>query len=159
MIIPINFASSSNSDARLPPQLARIGTDEVVLIELQGALQVEGDRAGQQVGKLHFANDDEKPTLTIGHHLLEGKVVKLPKPLAVLYKRQASTPGALDDPSREDSGSDVGYDVVGVVKRKLIFSKRPIPIVSTPSVSSAVNGGESGGNASGNAKASLKWQR
>lgn len=57
MIIPIHLPAPSSSNAAvLPPQLVRIGANEVVLIELQGALQVEGDRSGQMAGKLHFTD-------------------------------------------------------------------------------------------------------
>lgn len=53
MLIPINISSSSTLP--LPPQLAKLGNDELVLIELQGTLDVEctasSDRDGQMVGK------------------------------------------------------------------------------------------------------------
>lgn len=56
MLIPITFNASSSGNPKLPPALARISHDEVVLIELQGALQVEcnhpSERDGQLVGKL-----------------------------------------------------------------------------------------------------------
>jgi hypothetical protein len=58
MIIPITFPSpstESNVDSpRLPPQLAKLGHDEFVLIELQGSLSVEGvaTTRGQLVGTL-----------------------------------------------------------------------------------------------------------
>lgn len=51
MIIPITVAAGSSSRL-LPPQFAQFGADEVVLIEMQGALEVEGDSSGQFVGKL-----------------------------------------------------------------------------------------------------------
>ena len=56
MIIPVNIATSSTGPT-LPPQLAKFGTDELVLIELQGLLDVEGDTAGQLVGKLDLETD------------------------------------------------------------------------------------------------------
>lgn len=52
MIIPINVAAAGSSTCRLPPQFAQFGTNEVVLVEMQGALDVEGDSNGQFVGKL-----------------------------------------------------------------------------------------------------------
>ena len=52
MIIPINVSPPGSSSASLPPQFAQFGTDEVVLVEMQGALEVEGDSKGQHVGKL-----------------------------------------------------------------------------------------------------------
>lgn len=52
MLIPITI--SSLSTAPLPPQLAALGNDELVLIELQGSLDVEctdsSERDGQMVG-------------------------------------------------------------------------------------------------------------
>lgn len=57
MIIPINIPSTSAStENKLPPQLAKIGTDEIVLIELQGSFEVEGDARGQVAANLRFEN-------------------------------------------------------------------------------------------------------
>ena len=55
MLIPINIDLPGPSTPRrpqLPPQLVQFGTDELLLIELQGALEVEGNADGQLVGKL-----------------------------------------------------------------------------------------------------------
>ena len=53
MIIPINLLNTSTvSSDSLPPQLAQFGTDELVLVEMQGSLEVEGSKAGQRIGKL-----------------------------------------------------------------------------------------------------------
>lgn len=55
MIIPINLSdpgTSASTGHSLPPQFAQFGTNEVVLIELQGSLDVEGNKEGQLVGKL-----------------------------------------------------------------------------------------------------------
>lgn len=57
MLIPITVATSIASERTLPPQFAQYGTDEVVLIELQGCLEVEGTVSGQMVGKLDLTND------------------------------------------------------------------------------------------------------
>lgn len=57
MIIPIRVASSS-PNPKLPPGLAKISHDEIILVELQGALEVEynhpSERDGKPVGKLKF---------------------------------------------------------------------------------------------------------
>ena len=71
-------------------------------------------------------------TLLIGHHLLEGKPASLPKPLAILEK--------VSPPSQEEDCSDgmdgrcddqVRWKIVAVVKRKIVFSKRPMPVAAT----------------------------
>ena len=55
MIISINVASSSINN-KLPPGLAKISHEEVVLVELQGSLEVEcthiSESDGKFVGKL-----------------------------------------------------------------------------------------------------------
>jgi hypothetical protein len=55
--------------------------------------------------------------LIIGHHVLTGKVSKFEKPLAIMQKI-------------ESGGSGIEYKVQGIIKRKLIFSERPRPIVA-----------------------------
>jgi len=73
----------------------------------------------------------EKPTLKIAYHLLEGKLVTLQKPLAVLLRNNGADP--------------VTFDMVAIVKQKLVFSKRPVPIVGASAaalVSSSGDGNE-----------------
>lgn len=50
--INVNLSRLSSSHRQLPPQLVQFGTDEIMLVELQGALEVEGNQDGQLVGKL-----------------------------------------------------------------------------------------------------------
>ncbi|KAG6865975.1 hypothetical protein C0991_009977 [Blastosporella zonata] len=140
----------AEDDCVLPPGLAKISHDEVVLIELQGALEVEGnhpsERDGKLVGKLTVDTVTNKSTLLIGHHLLEGKITNLAKPLAILLRsRTASTTtvsgtGVMDvemfihnDDEETHNAVDmkqVEWDMVALVKRKIVFSKRPMPIVN-----------------------------
>jgi chromosome transmission fidelity protein 8 len=60
MIIPINVAPPS-SNSKLPPGLAKISHEEIVLIELQGTLEVEcthiSESDGKLVGKLKIDED------------------------------------------------------------------------------------------------------
>ncbi|KAH7913535.1 Ctf8-domain-containing protein [Hygrophoropsis aurantiaca] len=134
MIIPISVSSKENNDI-FPPSLARLGNDDLVLIELQGSLEVEcnesSSRDGRLVGKLNVDNPD-KPTLLIGHHLLEGKIVTLPKPLGVLHRntpiQNPKTQGESLDRSQSDQDEVDGWSIVAMVKKKLVFSKRPMPI-------------------------------
>ena len=88
-----------------------------------------------------------KPTLRIGHHLLEGKIVSLPKPLAVLQRICAPPP---PQPPQTDKGGDgdvdvdvaiqhgdikddnnvaTSYAIRTLIRKKIVFSKRPTPIV------------------------------
>jgi len=87
---------------------------------------------------------------------LEGKIVSLPKPLAVLQRVKAASPnprlpngegdaedgdGDIDVDMREqsevrDSGSDnsilpaaTSYAMRTLIRKKIVFSKRPTPIV------------------------------
>ncbi|KAH0833007.1 chromosome transmission fidelity protein 8 [Lanmaoa asiatica] len=121
---------------------------EVFLIELQGTLDVQGSEStakdGQLIGTLNTA-DMNKLTLVIGHHLLEGKVVSLPKPLGVLHKHvRKLDPACVHAPGEgEGEGEKVNkgneqvrWDVTAVVKKKIVFSKRPMPITKPTSTAS-----------------------
>jgi chromosome transmission fidelity protein 8 len=55
MLIPLTFPSSNGVYPKLPPTIAKVSHDEVVLIELQGVLEITGDekdKEGQLVGML-----------------------------------------------------------------------------------------------------------
>ncbi|KAF7971068.1 hypothetical protein HWV62_22125 [Athelia sp. TMB] len=135
MLIPITIsAGSPSASAPLPPQLAKLGNDELVLIELQGALDVEctdpSERDGQLVGKFRLDEGSDKPTLSIGHHLLEGKIVSLSKPLGVMQRTSGARGAVMGDEGMEEvAAASVQWDVVAIVKKKIVFSKRPMPIV------------------------------
>ncbi|TFY73571.1 hypothetical protein EWM64_g10441 [Hericium alpestre] len=150
LIIPVTLAlGHSAGESALPPALAQIGTSELALIELQGSLEVQGDRRGQTVGKLTIDADGKvcfltvsrfsklimhenlkgKPTLLIGYHLLEGKVVSLSKPLAVLHCAAPSSASG-DVMDVDDSAPEPpSYEICAIVRKKLVFSKRPMPMV------------------------------
>lgn len=152
MMIPVHVNLGGYPSRPLPPQLVQFGTDEVVLVELQGSLEVEGNLNGQYVGKLTVDGEkvssclfavasvwcrppQKKSTLRIGHHLLEGKLVNLPKPLAVMHRPSNSLDPPEDDPmdygdeGPEHARQPPRWDIVAVVKRKMVFAKRPMPMV------------------------------
>ena len=57
MIIPINTTGSSEKSlTKFPPQLAKLGSDELILIELQGSFHIEGDASGQLAARLRLDN-------------------------------------------------------------------------------------------------------
>ncbi|KAG2107247.1 Ctf8-domain-containing protein [Suillus discolor] len=140
-VIDVSVSLSNVFNPKLPSCVAKLGHDELILIELQGTLDIECDedttRDGQFVGKLNL-NDTNKPTLTIGHHLLEGKIVTLPKPLGVMHRKESSkrqggypTDGDSSRSVEDTWNPGVSWGIVAVVKKKIVFSKRPMPILNS----------------------------
>jgi len=155
MLIPITRPSPSSIAPPLPPNLIKLGST-LLLLELQGSLEVfgtpEDGEGGGVVGELRMTG--EKARLQIGHHLLEGKIVTLPKPLVVLRKRiptsLTSQPSfhatEEDDPSAKDednmsveTGGEGGtsYEVVEVVRKKVVFARRPALVMGKPAANGA----------------------
>jgi len=142
--VPIAVTPPNAFSPKLPPCIVTLGHDGLFLIELQGTLDVQCPewtaKDGQLIGMLNAA-DMNKPTLVIGHHLLEGEVVNLPKPLGVLHK-QVRNPGssAVHAPDAEGEGEKEGkqvrWDVTAVVKKKVVFAKRPMPVAKPASTAS-----------------------
>ncbi|XP_023934225.1 chromosome transmission fidelity protein 8 homolog isoform X2 [Bicyclus anynana] len=94
------------------------GVPEWAIIELQGLIQMKKeDQSGPTVvGDLHYFSRNRHPVLILGHHVLNGKEVKLEQPMAVIEK--------------DDTTS---YKVKAIVKKKLLFKSRPKPIISNVS--------------------------
>ena len=63
MIIPVNIAlgSASENGTKFPPQLVQFGSEGLILIELQGKLDVAGENDGQTIGTLKV---DEATVIT-----------------------------------------------------------------------------------------------
>jgi len=86
------------------------------IVELQGKLEVrngtqEGTFDGRYFGDLHF-DSSNTPILILGHHILQGKIIKLDKPFAVIEKEEKQ------------------FNVKALVKEKIIFKSRPKPIIT-----------------------------
>ncbi|PFH53145.1 hypothetical protein AMATHDRAFT_138297 [Amanita thiersii Skay4041] len=142
MIIPITVSPplSTGGGSKLPPPFVKVSHEEIMLIELQGSLNVKaaepGDRNGKLVGYLRMDETGTKPTLEIGHHLLEGKIVQLVKPIAVLSRLKIVDSDKLEEQGEGEStgtdkgeeGGDKGWGISAVVKRKIVFGKRPMPV-------------------------------
>ena len=80
--------------------------NELAIIELQGQLiSMEGSFANQKIGPLIF--DGDHATLTIGNHLLHGKIHKLKAPLAVVER------GSVDN-----------IPIIAIIRQKVVFSER-----------------------------------
>lgn len=106
MRIPIHTggAPGHGLSGDVPPPLVRLSPDgELVLVELQGSLEMDGsDVHGDHVlGTLTFpAGRENQPVLQISHHRLEGTFVKLRRPLAVMVKQtQAPSPTTPSSPN------------------------------------------------------------
>ncbi|KAL5962508.1 hypothetical protein TSMEX_009751 [Taenia solium] len=101
--------------AQVTKKKANTGVEEWGLIELQGELvdKTDGRLDGKVVGDLHFTL--QEPVFIIGHHILHGIVVDLPKPFAVLR--------------RVEDNSRIEVVVTAVVRKKLLFRSRPDPII------------------------------
>lgn len=92
---------------------------EWVVVEMQGQLEsTKPSLAGVEAGVLEMEGDT--PVLVIGNHRLRGAVAKLPKPLVVTRTVPAAT----------GADGDSVLDVVGVVRTKYVFKKRPDPVLS-----------------------------
>ena len=102
-------------------------TSDLCIIELQGSLIIrdidpELAKLNQKVpaqqfadkyfGDIHYLKEKGKCVLICGHHHLTGEENTLRKPFAVLR--------------RIDAGQ---YEVTNIIRRKLVFSKRPQPII------------------------------
>jgi len=105
----------------------------------------------QSVLTTMHAIEQGKPTLLIGPHLLEGTINTLNKPLAVLTRVLASAKVTTPEGRGKDT-MEIGHEnnkedrpvtspltpptqwkAVGIVKRKIVFAKRPMPIVGRSS--------------------------
>ena len=90
-----NVASTSIRSLAPPPLTALAPDGELLLIELQGSLEIENQSptGGQVLGTISFEpTRPDRPILMISHHRLEGKFVNLVKPLAVLEKKVRKDP-------------------------------------------------------------------
>ncbi|KAG0354087.1 hypothetical protein BC939DRAFT_451659 [Gamsiella multidivaricata] len=66
-----------------------IDTKETLLLEFQGAVEMDGASwAGNPLGQLSILEGGVKAQVVIGNHRLEGKVMKLDKPLLLIQKQQ-----------------------------------------------------------------------
>lgn len=116
------------------------------LVELQGELETRDQIPfdSMHIGDLHFDCVRGMPSLIVGHHLLTGKVVDLEKPFAVLRKKSAAHVQR-DHCAWSNSGmeleSGIGmqvehknteYEVIAIIKKKIIFKNRPKPIITKP---------------------------
>ncbi|KAL2160403.1 hypothetical protein VTH06DRAFT_1576 [Thermothelomyces fergusii] len=144
------FHNRPSPQSPLPPLLQT--PSGLALLELQGTINLPETARGPAaatapapaipIGRLHFpAYDGSAPDSTawtkkvwlyVGEHQrLQGEVKKLPRPVAVLRKRQGGAGGAAGPGGGESEGRGAGaeeLEVVDIVKWKIVFSSRPEPV-------------------------------
>ncbi|KAF9120787.1 hypothetical protein BGW39_011099 [Mortierella sp. 14UC] len=68
-----------------------VDTKSTVMLEFQGMMEMDGTTwAGNALGQLSIFDGGVKAQLIVGNHRLDGKVVKLDKPLLLIQKQQKS---------------------------------------------------------------------
>lgn len=93
------------------------GIPEWAIVELQGLVQMKKETtSATPIGDLHYYGRNRHPVLVLGHHVLNGKEMKLEKPMAVIEKYSVN--------------DKIQYRIKAVVKKKLLFKSRPKPIIS-----------------------------
>uniref|UniRef100_A0A915E026 Uncharacterized protein n=1 Tax=Ditylenchus dipsaci TaxID=166011 RepID=A0A915E026_9BILA len=116
------------------------GIPEWIAIELQGAFEFNADMSGKSIGHLAWMQDGTVG-FVIGHQYLEGKLTDLQRPFLVINK--ASLRGMNGVSATEhtfNSGDQITAstlpktsikrcDIMGVIRRKILFNTRPKPIV------------------------------
>ncbi|KAG0249036.1 hypothetical protein BG011_009637 [Mortierella polycephala] len=66
-----------------------VDTKSTILLEFQGMIEMDGQTwAGNRLGQLSILDGGVKAQLVIGNHRLDGKVIKLDKPLLLIQKQQ-----------------------------------------------------------------------
>lgn len=143
-IPPLHLASSATARSRFI-KLTQSGT--LCFLELQGAIQ-KLDPKETRLGKL-VEEQDGRVFLYVGYQKMEGKVLKLKKPFAVLKRplQPASVASTdIDMPmssqimsSQVDSATKtlqepVRLELVDIVTHKIYFGQRPEPLGTLESV-------------------------
>lgn len=110
------------------------GSNELVFIELQGSVN-RLDSSEQKLGRLE-QTEDGRIYLIVGYQKLEGKVVELKKPFAVLRRIQSRNVqnGQRGDEEMHDTGASqapsgpIEMKVVDICRKKIYFGTRPEPL-------------------------------
>jgi len=100
---------------------ASIGIPEMVLIEFQGDIECPNDDfQGQLLTQLQArpnpTGNGIKYSIDIGIHHIEGEVKKMDKMLLVTKNKVISQ-------------EEARMEVVGICKEKIVFNKRPTPVL------------------------------
>ncbi|ORY74122.1 Ctf8-domain-containing protein [Protomyces lactucae-debilis] len=124
-------ASSSSHFIRLA------GSQTLCFLELQGAIQ-KLDPAETRLGKL-VEEPDGRIFLYVGYQKMEGKLIKLKKPFAVLKRPTSAAPSASDNDAvmssqimssqvQKETSESFNLELVDIVTKKIYFGQRPEPL-------------------------------
>eukprot|EP00884_Botryococcus_braunii_P016183 jgi/Botrbrau1/3248/Bobra.174_1s0020.1 len=119
------------------PVRSRSNPPEWVIVELQGEIIKGRDsEPGNDFPVGIFSASTTKPgvvELQIGYHLLEGKIIALKKPLAVMERETNHRCPELPQKSEDGASSPQGgYQVIGIIRKKLLCNHRPRTLISNP---------------------------
>eukprot|EP00823_Brevimastigomonas_motovehiculus_P003106 TRINITY_DN1848_c0_g1_i1.p1 TRINITY_DN1848_c0_g1~~TRINITY_DN1848_c0_g1_i1.p1 ORF type:complete len:139 (-),score=30.49 TRINITY_DN1848_c0_g1_i1:418-834(-) len=96
-----------------------------------GIAQIESSFGGIELGKLSLPSSGP-PTLLIGNHYLVGEIVSLKKPLVICRKQfPAASTSRTPSNSSTDADAEATMQVLGVVRKKIVFTGRPNPVLDT----------------------------
>ncbi|KAG0003497.1 hypothetical protein BGZ79_000772 [Entomortierella chlamydospora] len=104
--IPTTISTGESSTTTLATCL---DTKSTILLEFQGIIEMDGATwAGNALGQLSVLDGGVKAQLVIGNHRLEGKVVKLDKPLLLIQKQKKPRDNNDQDKVHDRSSNDKG---------------------------------------------------
>ncbi|KAF9963779.1 hypothetical protein BGZ70_007194 [Mortierella alpina] len=109
-----------------------LDTNSIMMLEFQGAIEMDGQSwAGNTLGQLSILDGGVKAQLVIGNHRLDGKVMKLAKPLLLIQKQQKPTGNVAHDSdqavSSKGKGKSKDYADMDEPNRRSSLSSIPPP--------------------------------
>ncbi|KAG0300250.1 hypothetical protein BGZ98_009333 [Dissophora globulifera] len=125
-MVLITIPTAISRDA-VVTSFARIDTDSTVVLEFQGVIEMDGATwASNHLGQLSILDGGVKAQLVIGNHRLDGKVMKLDKPLLLIQKQQKSQdPQTKPSSTTHGKGIDYAMDLDHRSERRSSYSSLP----------------------------------
>ncbi|KAG0054044.1 hypothetical protein BGZ83_012033 [Gryganskiella cystojenkinii] len=88
-MVLISIPATASSTAPATTFATCCDTQSTIMLEFQGIIEMDGDTwAGNQLGQLSILDGGSKAQLVIGNHRMDGKIIKLDKPLLLIQKQQ-----------------------------------------------------------------------